>query len=387
MLIVREGRGGKLNKSWTVRFVFDGKQREIGIGKYPILGLADARQVTRDVHTKVNAGIDPIEERKQNAEERRAAAEAEETAAAEAANVKTFRECAETYIAHYEASWANPKHRQQWKNTLETYAYPVVGDLNVKDVGVDEIMEIIQPIWSTKTETASRLRGRIEKVLGWAVVKGFRPGPNPAVWRGNLDHLLPKQSRVHQVVHHPALEWDKVPDFIKELRVRPGPSSRALEYTILTAARSGEVRFARWSEIDWEKGIWTVPASRMKMKREHRVPLSSQALKVLRNRKSEVEVGEGDLIFFNSDPSRSFSDAVYRALFKRMKRDGITTHGFRSSFRDWAGEKTNHSRETAELALAHQVGDDTERAYRRGDALEKRRALMQDWADFIDSSM
>ncbi len=373
ILQVTQGRTGSIRKSWLVRFSIAGKQREMGLGTFPELGLADARAAALDVRSKALKGIDPIREKR----------EVQAALRAEAAKAMTFSRCAELYIASHERGWANPKHRQQWRNTLSTYAYPIVGAVDVADVGVSEVMQILEPIWYTKTETASRLRGRIESILSWAIVRGHREPPNPAVWRGHLDSLLPKPSRVHTIINHPALDWSEVPNFMADLRQRPGTSARALEFTILTAARSGEVRKARWEEIDWRDRLWVVPAERMKMRREHRVPLSEAALVLLKQRRDSIAPQPTDLLFFHSDPQKPYSDAVYRALFQRMKRDGVTAHGFRSSFRDWAGEATNHARETAELALAHRIGNDAERRYRRGDALEKRRRLMEDWADYL----
>ena len=366
ILQVQKGRDGVLKKSWSVRFRYAGKQREMGVGTYPTVSLADARSSMREIKEKIHKGIDPIAERNAEEKQRRL----------DAMKGTTFKDCAEQYIASHQHGWANAKHRQQWRNTLVTYAYP--------EIGVPEIMNVIEPLWFTKTETASRLRGRIENILGWAIVHNYRPLPNPAVWRGHLDHLLPKRSRVQKVVHHPALDWADMAEFMMDLRARESVSARALEFTILTAARSGEVRFAKWHEIDWAKTLWIVPEARMKMRKEHRVPLSRQALALLAKRKAETAPRDSDLIFYREDPQKAYSDAVYRALFDRMKRTGITAHGFRSSFRDWAGETTSHARETAELALAHQIGNAAERSYRRGDALEKRRQLMQDWADYLD---
>lgn len=375
-LQVAKSKAGGVKKSWSVRFRMNGKQRQMGIGTYPEVTLAEARDLTRDIRSKAQKGIDPIAERKAIVRERQA----------EAVAGITFQECAEKYIATHEKGWANAKHRQQWRNTLKEYAYPIFGQTDVADIGVSEVMEVIEPLWFTKTETASRLRGRIENILGWAIVHNHRSLPNPAVWRGQLDHLLPNRSRVQKVTHHPALDWREMAGFMTELRSRDGVSARALEFTILTAARSGEVRFARWNEIKLADALWVIPGERMKMRREHRVPLSRQALQLLGARKSQTSPNEDDLIFYRENPNKAYSDSVYRALFDRMKRKGITAHGFRSSFRDWAGESTSHARETAELALAHQIGNAVERSYRRGDALEKRRGLMQDWANFLDRS-
>lgn len=376
MLQVTKNKSGDVSKSWYVRYSLGGKRTEMGLGGYPALSLADARDEALQVRRSVHQGIDPKIERD---------AEFESQAVEEARKV-TFQECAELYLKSRERAWSNSKHRQQWRNTLVTYAYPVIGDIDVREIGLSEIMKIIEPIWYEKTETASRVRGRIENILSWSIVRGHRDGPNPAIWRGHLDVLLPNKSKVQNVKHFAAMDWKKVPTFMDALRHRPGTSSRALEFTILTAARSGEARLAVWDDILWDDSIWKVPAERMKMRREHRVPLSDQAIKLLQ-KEFDASDGKGtDYIFFNKSPCKFLSNAVYRALYKRMGLDGVTTHGFRSSFRDWAGECTDHTRETAELSLAHKIGDDTERAYRRGDALEKRRLLMQDWADYCDGA-
>ncbi|MGD2134469.1 MAG: site-specific integrase, partial [Maricaulaceae bacterium] len=298
-----------------------------------------------------------------------------------AARRLTFKDCAERYIAAHEPSWANPKHRQQWRNTLSSYAYPEIGDLDVTAVGVGDVMRVIEPLWASKTETASRLRGRIEAILAWAIVRGHREGPNPALWRGHLDALLPPRGRIRPVRHHAALDWRRVPEFMAALRARPAMSARALEFTILTAARSSEVRLARWGEIDLADKLWIVPAARTKMRREHRVPLADRTLELLGALRDD-ETPDDALIFPSAKPDRPFSDAVYRALYARMGVEGVTTHGFRSAFRDWCGEATNHPREVAEHALAHKAGDAVELAYRRGDALAKRRKLMADWVAY-----
>ncbi|MEO1662091.1 MAG: integrase arm-type DNA-binding domain-containing protein [Pseudomonadota bacterium] len=376
MLQVTKNRAGDVRKSWYVRYSFAGKRTEMGLGSYPALSLADARDEALQIRRSVHQGIDPKVERDSELE----------LATAEEVEKMTFKDCAEFYLKSRERSWSNSKHRQQWRNTLVTYAYPIIGDMDVRDIGLSEIMQIIEPIWYDKTETASRVRGRMESILAWSIVRGHREGPNPAIWRGHLDVLLPTKSKVQKVKHHAALDWRKLPIFMDALRQRPGTSARALEFTILTASRSGEVRNALWDEILWDDDIWMVPAERMKMRNEHRVPLSRQATALLKRRFEETRGLGTDHIFYPSVPTKPFSNDVYRALYKRMGHDGITTHGFRSSFRDWAGESTNHARETAELALAHKVGDDTERAYRRGDALAKRLILMQDWADYCDGA-
>ena len=374
ILQVTRNRSGEVRKSWLVRYQLNGKRREMGIGTYPDITLSVARDIALDAKRQAKDGIDPILSRNR---ERRMIAQ-------DNAASLTFKECAKKYIASHEASWSNPKHRQQWHTTLETYAFPYIGSMDVNDIELNDIMDVLEPIWSIKTETASRVRGRMEKILGWAIVRGHRKGSNPAIWKANLEMLLPMRSRIQSVKHHAALEFEDVPEFMEALRARIGPSAQALEFIILTAARSGEVRYAPWAEIDWDDRLWIIPAKRMKMSREHRVPLSDAALRLLKKRWAlfDKPPKPSDHIFFNTDPTRPFSDAVFRQLFARMKYTDITAHGFRSSFRDWAGDATEFPRELAELALAHNVGDETERAYRRNAAVERRRKLMQDWADF-----
>ena len=367
ILQVAKGAGGDIKRSWLARYQLNGKRREMGLGAYPEIKLSQARERALDIRKQLAEGVDPIEARRiVRAEEK-----------AKTAQTATFRDCAEGYIASHEPSWSNPKHRQQWRNTLKTYAYPIIGGQPVRDITVDHIMEIVEPIWHNKTETASRVRGRIEAILSWAIVRGLRDGPNPAVWRGHLDALLPPRSRVQRVTHRPALDWEEMPNFFAKLQQRSAPAARALEFTILTAARSSEVRFARWNEIDFKKKVWTVPAARIKTRREHRAPLSDCTISLLN---ATGEQSPDKFIFSNN--GKPFSDSAYRALFIRMGVDGITTHGFRSTFRDWCGEKTTFPREIAEAALAHHSGNAVERAYRRGDALEKRRTLMQAWSDY-----
>lgn len=343
----------------------------MGLGTFPGLSLAAAREAAVDIQRRAREGVDPIETRK---ERRREAALEKRT--------KTFRDCAEQYIALNEVGWSNPKHRQQWRNTLATYAYPVFGARPVGEISVSDVLQVIKPLWQEKTETASRLRGRIEAILSWAIVRGLREGPNPAVWRGHLDAILPPKARVRPVTHHRALDFLVLPAFMADLCTRRAPSARALEFTILTAARSAEVRFATWSEIDFERRLWIVPAHRIKTRREHRVPLGARCLDLLGGQKQDAANYEGDALIFPSGTGKAMSDAVYRALFARMGYQDITAHGFRSSFRDWVGETTSFPRELAEQALAHRAGDAVELAYRRGDALEKRRVMMAAWEAF-----
>lgn len=331
--------------------------------------LAQARALARAAREKVKAGLDPIEEGR--------AARSVQAAARAAA--LTFQQCANKYIEANKAGWKNDKHAQQWGNTLAQYAFPVMGDLLVRDVALAHVLAVLEPLWQTKTETASRLRGRIEAVLDWATARKYRSGDNPARWRGHLDKLLPKPSKVAKVEHHTALSGDEVGAFMVKLRQQEGMGARALEFAILTAARSGEVRGATWSEIDLEGHTWTIPADRMKAGKEHRVPLSAAALGLL---KALPRVGGTDLVF-PGIKGQPLSDMTLTAVLRRMQVPA-TTHGFRSTFRDWAGERTAHPREVIEHALAHQLKDKAEAAYQRGSLFEKRRQLMDDWSAFLD---
>ena len=358
-------------KSWLFRFTLAGKAREMGLGAVNTVSLAEAREEARRCRKLVREGVDPIEVRK-----------AERTKAmVEAATALNFRQCAEAYIKAHEAGWRNPKHRQQWGNTLGTYAYPVVGDLPVAAVDTGLVLKVLEPIWNTKTETASRLRGRIESVLDWATVRKYRVGENPARWKGHLDNLLPARAKVQKTQHHPALPYDEMGAFMAALRAVDGTSAKALEFTILTATRTSEAICAAWDEIDLDKRIWVIPAERMKASKEHRVPLSDAAVAVLENMKA---VRQGAFVFAGAKASKPLSNMALLMTLRRMKRDDLTAHGFRSTFRDWAAERTAYPRDVAEMALAHTIGDKVEAAYRRGDLFEKRARLMQDWADFCN---
>jgi integrase len=297
----------------------------------------------------------------------------------EAAQAMTFDACAAAYIDTHKAGWQNAKHREQWPSTLNSYASPFFGSLPVQAIDVGLVMKALEPIWQTKPETASRLRGRIEAVLDWATVRGYRKDENPARWRGHLDKLLPARSKVRKVEHHPALPYDDLADFAAALRRQEGVASRALEFLILTAARTGEVIGARWDEVDVVEKIWVVPAARMKASREHRVPLSAAAVAVLEQMK---QIREGDFVFPGGKKGKPLSNMAMLAVLKRMERGELTAHGFRSTFRDWAAERTNFSHEVAEMALAHTVSDKVEAAYRRGDLFQKRRQIMEAWARF-----
>lgn len=359
------------HKSWIYRFQLAGRRREMGLGALVKVPVKKARAAAAIAHAQVVQGIDPIETRK--ADKRKNIAEI----AATAAKAVTFRKVAAAFIADNRAGWRNAKHVSQWENTLETYAGPVIGDTAVGDVDADMVLKILRPIWETKPETASRVRGRIEAVLDYAKAMKWRDGENPARWRGHLAKLLPERKRVKAVQHHPALSWRDLPAFMTDLSECEGVAARALEFAILTAARSGEVRLAQWSEIHAKTATWSVPAERMKARRTHNVPLSKRAMALL---DALRRVKDEPLIFPGTRLHRPLSDMTLTAVLRRMERGDITVHGFRSTFRDWCAEATEFPSEAAELALAHVVGDKVEAAYRRGDMLERRRALMDAWA-------
>lgn len=354
-------------RSWVLRTVVANARRHMGLGSYPAVTLAMAREKARQVKKEVDAGIDPILSRNQLLSALKA----------EQATQKTFEEAAFAYINAHEDAWKNPKHRAQWTSTLETYAYPFIGRLLVRDITQTHILSVLEPIWKTKNETAARLRGRIESVLDWATVRGLRSGDNPARWKGYLDALLPAPGKVKKVMHHAAVGLDDMPGFMAKLRLQAGVSARALEFAILCASRSGEVRGVTWNEVDLEKAIWTVPAERMKAKKEHRVPLSPDALALLKEQNRQDDCP----LIFPGRKGQPLSDMSLLAVMRRMEVNAVP-HGFRSTFRDWVGEKTNYPSEVAEAALAHTLESKVEAAYRRGDALEKRREMMRDWAAF-----
>ncbi|WP_426041038.1 tyrosine-type recombinase/integrase [Brevundimonas sp. TWP2-3-4b1] len=371
-------------KSWIFRYQVAGRRREMGLGSLSALSVTQVRARAEELRDLTRSGADPLEQRKQAAIERaRAAAEQVRQLVGDA---KTFDVVATEYIRAHSPGWRNAKHAKQWGSTLQTYAYPLIGQLPVQQVTTGHLLGILQPIWSKKPETASRVRARVELVISYAKARGWFQGENPAIWRGHLDALLPLKSRVKAVRHHPALEWRLMADFMARLSAMPGISARALAFTVLTAARSGEVRNARWREIDLSQKIWTVPAARMKAKKEHRVALSNDALTLLSSlpRIQDAKDGEDTLLFPSAQAGRALSDMSLLAVIRRMDRgEGtppITVHGFRSSFRDWASEATFHHPDLVELALAHTIGNKVEAAYRRGDMFEKRRALMEDWA-------
>ena len=357
------------SKSWLLRYMSAGKSREMGLGPLSTVTLAEARKRAKQHKLKLLDGIDPIAEReaKRRAEKLKAAL------------ATTFDECAEAYIKAHQGGWRNAKHAEQWRSTLAVYASPVFGSLPVQAVDTAQVMKALEPIWVEKTETANRVRGRIEKVLDWAKVRGYRDGENPARWRGHLDKLLPARRKVQKVEHFAALPYAEMGEFMRALRAQEGNATLALELVILTACRTSEVVNARWAEFDLEGKVWTIPGERMKSGREHRVPLSDAAVAVLRTMQARAE---GDYVFAGGKTNKPLSSMAMLVLLKRMGRGDLTVHGFRSTFRDWAAEMTNFPREVAEMALAHAVKDQTEAAYRRGDLFEKRRKLMQAWAEY-----
>jgi integrase len=357
-------------RSWILRCSIAGKRRDMGLGGFPDVPLADARRRARDMRERIDNGEDPIGQRR----------EARAALAAKMAKAMTFSECVDAYLDAHSESWSNPKHRQQWRNTLTSYAGPVIGGLDVAQIEVGHVLKVLQPIWSEKTETASRLRGRVESVLSWATTAGYRAGENPARWKGHLQNLLAMPSKIAKVEHHAALPYRELGGFMADLAKMPGMGARALEFAILTAARSGEVRGATWAEIDVEAALWTVPGERMKAKAEHVVPLSDAALAIQR-----ALPREGSLVFPGARQGRPLSDMSLTAVLRRMGRGDLTAHGFRSTFRDWAAEQTAYPSEVVEMALAHTIGNKVEAAYRRGDLIEKRRRLMDDWAKFCST--
>ena len=368
-------------RSWILNISIGGKRREMGLGSFPGVPLADAREAAREARAKVAAGIDPILERKA----------ARSALAAAAAAAWSFDKCARAYIQAMSSKWTTA-HELAWTQSLATHASPVLGKLLVRDIALPHILEMLEPIWSVKTETAARVRGRVESVLDWAITRRYREGANPARWKGLLDTVLPAASRVKKVKHFPALPVSDVAAFMAALRLESGIAAKALEFAILCASRSGEVRGATWSEIDLDAAMWTIPAERMKMDKEHRVPLSGPAVKLL---KALPKGKASEPVFPSPRGVGQLSSAGMSDLIERMNagddgprwvdpKDGreIVQHGFRSTFRDWAAEQTNTPRDVVEAALAHAIDSATEAAYRRGDVLGKRRKLMGAWSAF-----
>ncbi len=356
-------------RSWILRYSFDGRRRDLGLGGYTDLTLSEARKKALAQRKLILEGIDPVQARLEQRDARIAAL----------ARRMTFRQCVTGYIDAHGDGWKNPKHRQQWENTLETYAGPIIGDMNVASVDTPLILKILEEIWKGKTETATRLRGRIESVLSWATARKYRSGENPARWGGHLDQLLGKPSKLATVKHHAALPFLEIGAFMAQLREQAGIGAAALEFAILTAARSGEVRGATWNEIDLTARTWTVPASRMKAGKEHRIPLTDADVAVI-EKMQECKLGA--YVFPGTKEGKPLSDMSLTAVLRRMGRADLTVHGFRSAFRDWAGETTAYPREVIEHALAHRLKDKAEAAYAHGTLFDKRRLLMQDWARY-----
>ncbi len=371
-------------RTWVLRFMRAGKSRDMGLGAYPDVSLAEARERAAIARKLIRAGSDPLEAR-QSVETARAATISH-----------TFRAAAEELMADKGKSWRNPKHRAQWASTLQSYAFPVFGEWPVQQVDSEAIMQVLRPLWDRAPETGSRLRGRIEAVLDAATARGWRTGENPARWKGHLASRLPSPRKVKATEHHPALPWCDVAAFLSELRCRVGVAARAVELAILTACRSGEVRGMRWGEVDWDGAVWTIPGRRMKAGRLHRVPLPNAAVALLRGIRPPQPAADA-LVFPGARVGTAQSDMTLIAVLRRMNdvpagelppwRDGttgepITVHGFRSTFRVWAGESTAYPREVVEAALAHTLKDKVEAAYQRSDLMERRRPLMEDWATF-----
>lgn len=356
--------------SWIYRYSFAGRRRDMGLGSYLDLSLEEARHKATQYRRQILKNIDPIDHKRQQTDiENKSHAKR-----------TTFQQCIDSYLDAHSDAWKNAKHHAQWRSTLETYACPVIGNLNVAQVDAGLVMQILEPIWKTKTETASRLRGRIESILDWATVRGYREGDNPARWKGHLDKLLPSPSKIAKVKHFTALPYKEIPPFMQLLREQQGIGAAALEFAILTATRSGEVRGALWSEIDVDERIWVIPGERMKAGREHRIPLSDAAMVIIEKMQQHHV---SDYVFPGTKDDRPLSDMSLTAVLRRMERGDLTAHGFRSTFRDWASETTAYPREVCEMALAHTITNKVEAAYRRGDLFDKRMALMNEWARYL----
>lgn len=355
-------------RSWVLRYNIDGKRRHLGLGGYPDIPLADARQAARDARALVRQGIDPIDHLQAQRDARQA----------ERAKRLTFADAADRFLRQKVKEFRNPKHAAQWRSTLETYAHPTIGTLPVDQIELAHVVELLNPIWIDKTETATRVRGRVESVLTWATVSGYRTGPNPAAWKNNLDAVLPKPTKLKNVEHFAAVPIDEAPALLAAIRQRRGTAARAVEFLLLTAARSGEVRGADWSEIDLKARRWTIPASRMKAGKEHVVPLPNAAVAMLEAMPAR------DGLLFPSPRGKVLSPEALVAVLRRCGRQE-TVHGLRSTFRDWTSERTNYAHEVAEQALAHTIPNATEKAYRRGTLLAKRARLMTDWQRFLDN--
>jgi integrase len=361
-------------RSWIFRYSRNRRTRDMGLGSLNAVPLALARELAAGCRNQLAQDIDPIEARKAERAE----------AVASAARVVTFRQAAAAHMHGNATGWKNAKHRAQWTSSLETYAYPIIGDVSVDVIDTGMVLQVLDPIWTAKPETASRVRGRIEAVLDAAKAKGQRSGENPARWRGHLDAILPKKTKVAKVRHHPALPYTEMGAFMRALREQEGVAAMALEFAILTGARTSEVIGATLDEIDFDAKVWTVPGDRIKAGKEHRVPLTPQALGCIA-RAGNLR-GDNPHLFPGQVKGRGLSNMAMLALLKRLGRGDLTAHGFRSTFRDWAAETTNFPREVAEMALAHTVSDAVEAAYRRGDLFRKRQQMMHAWSDYCDKA-
>lgn len=367
------------SKSWIYRYKINGKSVEMGLGSYPVISLSEAREYATKWRKCKAEGKDPIRVR-----------DSEELSESTKHKDKTFRECATDYIEAHRSGWTNKKHAQQWSNTLATYAYKHIGDIIVEDIDVSHILGVLTPIWGSKTETATRVRQRIECILDWAIVHEYRKSANPARWKGYMDKLLPKPSKIASVQHHAALPYTQIGELVASIRKHNSVKAKALEFVILTGLRTDEVLSASWDEIDLDSNIWVIPKERMKMNKEHKCPLSTGAQKIISDL---VTIDDNPYLFFGQKPGKPICNAMMRLFLQTpVPKNGlghanITVHGFRSTFRDWAAEKTDYPREVCELALAHDTRSEVELAYQRGDLLDKRRELMQAWSDYIDNEV
>jgi len=365
LLLVVQDSG---SKSWILRTTVGGKRRNIGLGGFPEVSLQDARGKAREMKKSIEKGVDPVEEKRK----------AKRLLLKEQESAISFEEAAEQFFQKKRPEFKNPRYAQNWISSVISYANPIIGKKPVSEIDLQDVISVLKPIWYEKTETATRLRQRLEGILNWATVSGYRSGDNPARWKGHLDAVLSKPSRIRDTKHFPALPWKEIGRFMVELRKRKGMAARCLEFIILTACRSGEARFATWEEIDFDSKIWMIPGGRMKSGKEHRVPLSDDVFELL----DSLPKFEGVSYLFPSSRGSTLSDMTISSVCKRMEINAVP-HGFRSTFRDWCAESTNFPREVAELALAHSISNSVEAAYLRGDLLDKRRQLMDAWADFI----
>lgn len=373
------------SRSWVLRYRLGGRRRDLGLGAYPSVTLSEAKEAARKARALLAQGVDPVTHAQAARSQLRAELKVRHL---------TFSEAANAYITAQEPVWRNAKHVQQWRNTLQSYAHPFVGDMPVQAITQEHVLQVLEPIWRDKTETASRVRGRMESVLDWAIAKGHRQASNPARWKGLLDKILPAPGKIRQTDHHKAIAYADLSRFMCLLQAIEGAGAAALQFLILTATRSGEVRGAKWDEFDLREGIWIIPAERMKAKKEHRVPLSPPALALLL-RQQEIAQSKAQASGVNSpfvfpgisksSNNKPISDMTLTAVMRRLGSEAVP-HGFRSTFRDWAAEMTDYPNEVAEMALAHAIGNKVEAAYRRGDLFAKRQRLMQDWADYALAS-